>query len=667
MQKLIHKEFIAIIILFLLETIACGVLFFLVDGNYITEYIVDILIGSLFVVILLDLMIMMFSLNRISNAKFKTDISSLKVVGHDLQAAYDFGKIGLIITDENNDVVWTNTFFSDIQSKLIDRNIFEWEPHLKELNDTSLDEMKIEINNRNYAVKYLSKARLYIFRDITTNEELIRYSVDHAPAVGIIVIDNYQDMVNILDDISVNDNLAAIQKVIVEYAKKFNLLLKKYKSDSYLFICTRADYRRLIDDRFSILQEVRNESNDNGNELTLSVGLSSGIDNYSRLFEMASTALDVALSRGGNQAVISAYGENLRFIGGQTEAKEKKNSVQSRVMSNSLRALIQESGSVYIMGHAVADLDAIGSSLGLYCFAGTITKRVKIVYDEFSLETKTKKAFKKMFNKDQIAEMTVTPSKAIDEINSRSLLILTDVHSPMNTMSPSLVKKAERIAVIDHHRRGEKYVEKTEFTYIEPSSSSASEMVAEMIRYAAVPINIPPAIATFMLSGIILDTNHYRNKIGARTYDASYILKNFGADNAMADSFLKEEYEEYALKTRIMSNSITPYYGIIVARADSKDIVEQAMLARVAVETLQISGINACFVVGRVSEKEIGVSSRSDGTVSCQILCEKLGGGGSFTSAAAKFVSTSVEDIVDRVKSVLDQYLSDARQKKAGD
>ena len=337
MQKLIHKEFIAIIILFLLETIACGVLFFLVDGNYITEYIVDILIGSLFVVILLDLMIMMFSLNRISNAKFKTDISSLKVVGHDLQAAYDFGKIGLIITDENNDVVWTNTFFSDIQSKLIDRNIFEWEPHLKELNDTSLDEMKIEINNRNYAVKYLSKARLYIFRDITTNEELIRYSVDHAPAVGIIVIDNYQDMVNILDDISVNDNLAAIQKVIVEYAKKFNLLLKKYKSDSYLFICTRADYRRLIDDRFSILQEVRNESNDNGNELTLSVGLSSGIDNYSRLFEMASTALDVALSRGGNRRLSRRMARI--FVSSAVRQKRKKRKI--RFSRESCRILLE--------------------------------------------------------------------------------------------------------------------------------------------------------------------------------------------------------------------------------------------------------------------------------------------------------------------------------------
>lgn len=667
MQKLIHKELTVLVFLFLLETLGAGALFFLMDNNYITEYINEILIGALFGVLLVDLISVIIAINKIANAKNRTDISSLSIIGKDIQEAYDFGKIGLIITDDKFEVIWVNKIFSNLQNKLIDHNLFEWEPKLKELSDKSINEMKLEINNRHYAVRYLAPAKIYIFKDITENEELIKYSVDHAPAVGIIAIDNYQDLANILGDLSINDDLASIQKIIVEYAKKFNLLLKKYKNDSYLFICTHYDYQRLIHDKLSILQEVRNENKNGDNELTLSIGLSSGIDNYSRLFEFASTALDVALSRGGNQAVISYYGENLRFIGGQTEAKEKKNSVQSRVMSNSLRALIEEASSIYIMGHNTADLDAIGSALGVYCFASYSTKKVKIVYDEFLLENKTRKAFKKMFNKEQINSMTISPSKAIDEFTSKSLLILVDVHNPYNTMSPSLVKKAEKIAVIDHHRRGENYVEKTEFNYIEPSASSASELVAEMIRYASINIDIPPSIATFMLSGIILDTNYYRNKIGAKTYDASYILKTYGADNAVADSFLKEEYEEYALKTKIMSNSITPYYGVVISVADQKDIVEQAMLARVAIETLQIEGINACFVIGRISEKEIGLSSRSDGTISCQILCEKLGGGGSFSAAAARFSNVSLDDVVNRVKNVLDQYLNDAKQKKVGE
>lgn len=667
MQKLLHNILITIVIIFLFETALCGCLFFLMDSSYLSNYIKDLLVGAIFLIIILNLLIIIIAFKKISNAKYKTDISSLDVIGYDIQKAYDFGKIGIIIVDDNNCVIWTNTFFNYIQSKLIDCNIFEWEPKLKALHDTKIDEVKLEINNIHYAIKYLPQTKMYIFKDISTSENLIKYSEEHMPAVGIITIDNYQDLANLLDDLSINDNLATIQKIILDYSKKFNLLLKKYKNDAYFFICTKKDYDAIIADKFSILQNVRNIMSDNDNDFTLSIGISSGTDNYLRLFELASKALDVALSRGGNQAVVSTFEENLKFIGGQTEAKEKKNSVQSRVMSNSLTALIEESNAVYIMGHDIADLDAIGSCLGMYCFASISCKKVKIIYDEFALENKTKKAFKKLFNKEQINEMTISPSKAIDEITSKSLLIVVDVHNPSNTMSPSLVKKADRIAVIDHHRRGEKYIEKTEFNYIDPSASSASEMIVEMIKYSSLSIDVPTSIATFMLSGIFLDTNYYRNKIGVRTYDASYILKSFGADNTLADSFLKEEYEEYALKTKIMSNSIIPYYGILIARADQKDIVEQAMLARVATESLQISGINACFVVGRISDKEIGLSSRSDGSISCQILCEKLGGGGSFTSAAARFQSTNIDDIVAKVKNILDQYLNDARQKKVGD
>lgn len=668
MQKLIHHRLIYTVLLFLLEIIAAGTLFFLMDSDYLSEYIKEIMICTIFVIILLNLIMLMYSFIKISRARIKTDVNSLEVFGCDVEAAYDFGKLGLLIVDNDNNIIWTNSYFKKIQTKLIDRNLFEWQPNLKSLTEANTDEMKVVVNNKEYAVKLLAEAKMYIFKDISANEALTLYSVEHAPAIGIIAIDNFQELANILDDITVNDSLASMQKIIIEYAKKNNLLLKKYRNDSYLFICTKKDYTNLVNDKVSILQYVRNATKDNDNEFTLSIGMACGIDNYSRLFEMASTALDVALSRGGNQAVISTYGENLRFIGGQTESKEKKNSVQSRVMSNSLTALINESNSIYIMGHNVADLDAIGASLGVYCLAmASENKKVKIVYDEFCLESKTKKAFKQVFSKEQINEMTILPSKAIDMINSKSLLILVDVHNPQNTISPSLVKKAERVAVIDHHRRGEKYVEKTEFNYIDPSASSASEMIAEMIRYSSLSIKVSTQIATFMLSGIILDTNYYRKNISAKTYDASYILKNFGADNVTANSFLKEEYEEYALKNKIMSNSITPYYGVIIAQADPKDIVEQAMLARVATETLEISGINACFVVGRVSDKDVGISSRSDGTISCQILCEKLGGGGSFTSAAAKFHNSTVEDVVNKVKSVLDQYLEDARNKKVGD
>ena len=564
--------------------------------------------------------------------------------------------------------------FSDIQSKIIDRKIYEWVPDLKKLSETNLTEMKVTINTKKYNVKYLERSQVYIFKDITYIEHLNSNSVNRTPTVGIITIDNYQDVANMLDDSAVNDALTSTQTCLVDYAKKFNLLIKKYKNDSYIFICNKADYERLKKDKFSILDQVREATTLDGRELTLSIGVSSGDYNYRRLFENCNTALDVALSRGGNQVVVSMVGEKLQFIGGTTEVKEKRSSVESRSFAKTMMAYINESTSIYIMGHAEADLDAIGGALGMYAFAkacninsGTPNKRVKIIYDENNVETKTRKAFRELFTKEEAAAITIPSIRAVDDINSKSLLIVVDVHNPDRTMAPNVAKKATRTVVVDHHRLTDKTFEKTLLNHMILSASSTSEIVTEMIHFSSIPVSVSPAIATFMLAGILLDSNYYRNKIGARTYNASYILKEFGADNSKADSFLKVDLAEQRLKLKIMNNYETPTYGIIINKADSKDIVDRSILAIVAQETLQISEINACFVIGRISDKEIGISARSDGNVNCQVLLEFMGGGGSFDSAGATLRNTTIEAVDARLKDVLSQHLNEARQKKVGE
>jgi len=219
MQKLIHRYFAIIIILFFLETIAAGALFFLMDNEFLKDYIQEIIVGVMFLVILINLVVMIVILNKISKTRHKTDIASLNVIGKDIQKAYDFGKIGLVITNDKDEIVWTNSFFGDIQGRMIDKNIFEWEPKLKEILSSSIKEIKIEFNNRHYQVKYLKEAHLYIFKDITSLELATKYNFENAPAVGLITIDNFQDMMSILDDISINDSLASVQKAIVDYAK----------------------------------------------------------------------------------------------------------------------------------------------------------------------------------------------------------------------------------------------------------------------------------------------------------------------------------------------------------------------------------------------------------------------------------------------------------------
>ncbi len=659
MQKLLKKSMVLAFWLFFFQLAAVTslfILFMIEKSDLLFQILTGVLCASLFI----DLCFVWIVLARISKSKLKNDVATVEIIGDDIQDVYSFAQIGLVLIDDKDDVIWVNDWFSDEQINIVDTNIFVWKEELRKLKNGE-DLVKVQHNNRIYEVKFLKDANLFIFKDITEFNAITLFSKAHAPAIGIISIDNYQDIVALVDDVKANEMLSLIQKSIIGYAKKYNVFIKKYRADSYLMISNYEQYEKMLDDHFSILNEVREENVEEDYELTLSIGFALGIDDMVKLNDQATSALDVALSRGGDQVVISPYGENLIFIGGKTEAKVKRNRVKIRVLSRSIETLIKDSSNVLIMGHKDMDMDALGSALGLYFFVQECGKEVKIVYDEKLVEDKARKAFKKSFTGPEIKKMTISSKAALEEQKYTTLLILTDVHRPSITMNPKIVESAVKVAIVDHHRRGEEFVEKPAFSHIEPSASSASELVAELIRYNEKRMIIPPRIATMMLSGILLDTNYYRNKTGPRTYDASLILKEFGADNPTADSFLKEEFEEYALKMKIMATAKTPYFGIIVCQADDEDIIERSTLAICAQEALQIKGINACFVVGRIEQKKVGISARSDGSINVQLLMEKIGGGGHFASAATQFDNKSIKDVYEILLKTFDLYLNDAR------
>lgn len=659
MQKKLKKYMMIAFWLFFVQLALITSLYILyvIEGN---DLLVKILLSTLTGSIFIDLVYIWIVLSKISHSRLKNDVAAVDIIGDDIQDVYTFAQIGLILIDDKNMVIWVNDWFEDEQIDIVDRNIYEWKEELSKLNEGA-ESVTVEHNNRMYDVKFLKDARLFIFKDVTDFNTISSFSKAHAPVVGIITIDNYQDFASLVDDVKANDMLASVQKIIVNYAKKYNLLIKKYRSDSYSLYGNYEQYERMLADHFSLINEVREENSDDDYELTLSIGIALGLNDVVKLNDLATSALDVALSRGGDQVVISPYGENLIFIGGRTEAKVKRNRVKIRVLSRSIETLIKDSSNVLIMSHKDMDLDALGSALGLYYFSKECGKQTKIIYDEKLVESKTRKALKQMFTPQEIKEMTISSKDALEEQKYTTLLILTDVHRPSITMNPKIVESALKVAIVDHHRRGEEFVEKPAFSHIEPSASSASELVAELIRYNEKRMIIPNKIATMMLSGILLDTNYYRIRTGPRTYDASLILKEFGADNAIADSFLKEEFEEYALKMKIMSSAITPYFGIVVCKADEEDVIDRTTLAICAQEALQIKGINACFVIGRIEQKKVGISSRSDGTINVQLLMEKMGGGGHFSGAAAQFDNLSIKEVNDQLLNILDMYLNDAR------
>lgn len=664
MQKKIKRHMLFILTVFLLELVGIILIVFFSKLYPEFKYNYDIVVIFSCVIIVFDIFYFFSVLSRISNSRKKNDITAVEIIGEGVEEIYNFGQIGVIIVDDENNVIWANDWFEDIQTKIIDQNIYTWKKELIALQDKKTKTVNVDINNRVYEVKYLKEANLFIFKDVTDFEALLNFQKDHAPVVGILSIDNYQEVASLIDESKSTELFANISKIIFDYFKKFGIFIKKIRSDGYSFVTTKVQYEKMLEDKFPLLDEIRELSKGEDFELTLSMGIALGHDDYLKLNDLAAAALDVCLSRGGDQVVISPFGEKLIFIGGKTEAKTKRSKVKVKVLSKSLYTLASDADRVYVMGHKDMDLDALGAALGIFEFVQQVGKKVHLVYDEKIVEYKTRKAFKQMYSRDEIKDMIISPKVALEEMTTQTLLILVDVHKPSLALSKRLTDRCNKVAIIDHHRRGEEFVEMPVFVYIEPAASSASELIAEMIKYNDKRLVLSERAASIMLSGILLDTNYYRNKTGERTYDASLILKEFGANNLLADSFLKEEFEEHALKIKIMATAITPHFGVIVCRSDNEDVIDRSMLAIVAQDTLQIKGVNACFVVGRTDSKSCNISARSDGTINVQYLMEKMGGGGHFASAAVQLDNKNVDETIDYLKETLNLYLSEARAEK---
>ena len=655
----------ALIIIFIevVFAVVLSILFFFNLFNFQSILNPYILVALMVGIIILDGLFTWIIIRRLTSLRQKTDLRAAEVIGSDIQEAYNFAMIGLAITDDQNNVLWTNDLFKERHIEIMDKNIIEWKPELSVLRDTTNSEgsCKVNFGDRFYSVKLIPEAGLWIFKDIDDYEDAYNYSTQQAPVIGILAIDNYDDVVRGDDDF--NDVVTKVKNDIFNYAKEFGILLRRIKDDSYSMLCNYASFSRMLDDRFSIIDKVRNESSRGEIPLTLSIGIAHDFPDVNKLNDLANDALDIAMSRGGDQVVVSAYGQEMKFYGGKSEAQEKRNRVKTRVLADSLISLINASQKVLIMGHANMDMDAFGACLGMKAICNRLDKYSRVVVDLKNTEAKTRAALTSTFGKDELDKLVVNSKDAEDIIDGNTLLVVVDVHTPGMVMAPKLVDKASKIVVIDHHRRAEEYIESPVFNHIDPAASSACELISEFIRFASInpKIELPSSYATIMLSGIFLDSGFFRSRsTGIRTFEAATILKEYGADNSLADDFLKDDYEEHKEVTEITTNLETPFYGVVIATARQDRLYDYATIAKAANTCLTYKGVHAAFVIGKVSNKEVRMSARSDGTVNVSLLSEKLGGGGHFTSAAAMFNVTDLKTVKEKILVVLETSLTEA-------
>ena len=618
---------------------------------------------AMVIVVVVDCLFIWIVILILSSLRQKTDLRAAEVIGSDVQEAYNFAMIGLAITDDKNTVLWTNDLFKARHIEIMDMDIISWQPELAALRDVNNGDqpVKIVVNSRTYSVKLLAEAGLWIFKDITDFEQIFNYSKEQAPVVGILAIDNYDDVVRGDDDF--NDVVTKVKNDIFSYAKEYAILLRRIKDDSYSMLCNYASFSRMLEDKFSIIDKVRGESTRGEIPLTLSIGIAHDFPDVNKLNDLANDALDIAMSRGGDQVVVSAYGQEMKFYGGKSEAQEKRNRVKTRVLADSLISLINASDRVLIMGHANMDMDAFGACLGMKAICNRLKKNSRIVADLKNTEAKTRAAMITSFGKDELEKLVVNSKEAESLIGGNTLLVVVDVHIPSMVMAPKLVDMAAKIVVIDHHRRAEEYIDSPVFNHIDPAASSTCELISEFIRFSSInpKIELPSTYATIMLSGIFLDSGYFKSRsTGIRTFEAATILKEYGADNSLADDFLKDDYEEHKEVTDITTNLETPFYGVVIATANQDRLYDHATIAKAANMCLTYKGVHAAFVIGKVSQREIRVSARSDGTINVSLLSEKLGGGGHFTSAAASFIGTDLKTIKEKIIVVLETSLTEA-------
>ena len=448
----------------------------------------------------------------------------------------------------------------------------------------------------------------------------------------------------------------------MNYANKYNLFLRSYGNDSYLIIGEESNYEAMKNDGFSLLDEVRKIAQENDNPLTVSIGIGKGnTTSILRTSELSYAALNMALSRGGDQVAVYVFGNALETYCAKNEVKLTRSHVRGRVLATSLFNLITATKYVLIMGHQKADFDAIGSALGIYAICKSLKVKANIVLDENTLEFQARNAFRQVFKPNEINDMIVTPAKAMQLATDDTLVVVVDTQVPYKVEQPKLLERCKDICVIDHHRKGESFIVNPIFQYLEPQSSSASELVTELIYFQQNKMTISENIANFLLAGISLDTKFFKTATSSKTFEMSMVLKNFQASMDVVSDFFKEEYEAMKSISGIVNTAKSLAPGIYIAKGEENDIITSAIISKAADEILSSKDVKGVFVVGRTKADEVSISARSGTDFNVQLILESLGGGGHFTSAGAQKKGLSIDKVCELVSDKVKIFLRDGR------
>lgn len=580
---------------------------------------------------------------------------------------------------EDGHILWKNDRFSEIvdgREKFIQKIIPELNKGIFPKDDETRNELEITYKERDYQVELrrislegfsesermlqIPKEKEYFIalymRDVTELNSYIRENEDQRLIAGLIYIDNYDEVMESVEEVRQSLLVALIDRKINKYINDVDGIVKKLENDKYFFVVKKESYRKFEADKFSLLEEVKQVNIGNARSATLSIGLGLNTATYALSYNYARMAIDLALARGGDQAVIKDC-KGITYFGGKKEQTAKNTRVKARVKAEALREFIVAKDQVIVMGHKISDPDSFGACMGIYRVAVALEKKAHIVINDVST------SIKPLY--DEIAQSSVygkdiflTSGEALDYISDSAMVVVVDTNKPQMTECPELLKRSKTIAVLDHHRQSSTVIDNAVLSYIEPYSSSTCEMVAEVLQYIVDDIKVPSIEADCLYAGIMIDTRSFMNRTGVRTFEAAAYLRRCGADITRVRKMFRDDMESYRAKAEAMRMAEVYREQYAIAECPSDIASPTVLAAQTANELLDINGIKASFVL-TVYNGRIFLSARSIDEVNVQIIAEKLGGGGHINSAGAQFEHTNVKEAIEALKVTIDQMIEE--------
>ena len=588
-------------------------------------------------------------------------------------------EIPYTLLDENGRVIWMNTAFKNIVGKNREykKSITNLFPTITKDKFPVSDEfarLHISVENADYRVEmqkimmehitdsvsllepeefdgYL--IAVYLF-DETELNRYIRANKEQQLVAGLIYIDNYDEVIEGVEEVRSSLLVALIDRKINKYISGIDGIVKKMEKDKYFVVMKQVCLEQLETKRFELLDDVKTVNIGNEIPITLSIGLGVGGSTYSQNYEYARNAIDLALGRGGDQAIVKRK-DKIVYYGGKSKQVEKNTRVKARVKAQALRELIENKDKVMVMGHKIGDVDSFGAAIGIYRAAKTMNKHTHVVINEIT--TSVRKMIDGFIdNPDYEEDMFLNSTQAKEMIDQNTLLVVVDVNRPSYTECPELLNMCKTIVVLDHHRQTAEVIDNAVLSYVEPYASSACEMVAEILQYIDDNVKIRSMEADCLYAGIIIDTDSFVNKTGVRTFEAAAFLRRNGADVTRVRKLFRDDMAEYKARAEVVRNAEVYLGSYAISVLPESDLDSPTIVgAKAANELLNIVGVKASFVLTDFNEN-VYISARSIDEVNVQIIMEKLGGGGHLSVAGAQ-LQCSIEEVIERLKETLSDMI----------